>query len=120
MQHDLLQQGLSYKIEDVCRFAASMPAPRFYVSPAVALNKYRHYLNGHCSIRYTSKRKMFAEIFMRYERLVNIAIASRQRIRKTELMERVLSQQAPSFYYEDKSMPAIYYYGLKQRKKRRL
>lgn len=120
VQRCLNKQGLFYKIADVCKMAASMSAPRFYIDPITALKQYNKYIHGNSNIHNDTRRKMYAEVFSRYEKKIGILKATGQIIRKIDAMESILNQQAPSFYYEDDSALKMYYYGLSKRKRTRL
>lgn len=117
VQRSLNAQGLCYTIIDICRMAAAMPAPQFYIEPSKALWMYNLYLKGKSSIHSVPKRRMYAEIFSRYEHLVNIMRASGQRVCKREVMAKVVNQEAPSFYYGDSAFRMYYYWMSKKRKK---
>ena len=120
VQRCLHAQGLTYKFEDICKMAAAMPAPRFYTDVPTALRQYNLYLKGKSCLHSVTKRKMYADIFARYERLVNTLEASGQHVCKHRTMEKVLEQPAPSFYYDDDSAMKIYYYAMSQKRKKKL
>lgn len=117
VQRCLREQRLYYKIQDVCHLAANSPAPQFYVDAMTALRQYSFYQQGRSSIRSIATRKMYAEIFARYENIVNTLLASGQYVCKKEVMSRVLKQPAPSFYYEDGTALKMYYYILSKKKR---
>lgn len=113
------QQGLNYNIAAICKIVASRPAPRFYVYPFEALKQYSLYLQGRSRIHSDSRRRMYAEIFARYEYLVALTEASGQKVVKGELMKRVLEQEAPSFYYEENSAIKMYYRFMQRNRRRK-
>lgn len=82
--------------------------------------QYSQYQKGLSKIHSDSKRRMYAEIFARYEHLMNIAKASGQRAFKTDIMTRVLEQEAPSFYYEPGVAPQMYYRYIRKRNKKHI
>ena len=88
---------------------AVQPAPRFYVDVASALIQYRDYKKGRSHIRGVERRKMYAEIFCRFERRMNALIETGQVAIQTEVMKSVLEQEAPSFYYDGNSAVKMYY-----------
>lgn len=115
-----LEQGLNYNLDTICKIIANSPAPRFYVGVSLAMLEYSRYKKGISAIRRAEARKMYAEIFARYEQLVRIAVASGQIVRKYETMRRVLEQEAPSFYYSDISALKTYYrFSQKRRNEKR-
>lgn len=105
----LRAQGLNYNITTICRMVAAQPAPRFYVDVDAALHQYRDYKNGRSHIREKERRKMYAEIFSRFERKMNALRATGQVAVQTEVMKSILEQEAPSFYYEGNSAAKVYY-----------
>lgn len=118
VRNSLIKQGLNYRIYDICKIACAMPAPQFYVDAKTALRNYCKYRNGLSCIRSIEKRKMYAEIFSRYENMANVIISTGQTLRKTEVMESVLNQPAPSFYYDFESATKMYYYIMSRRRRR--
>ena len=114
------KQGLSYGTPAICKIVAAGTAPRFYVYTHEAMWQYSQYQKGLSKIHSDSKRRMYAEIFARYEHLMNIAKASGQRAFKTEIMTRVLEQEAPSFYYEPGVAPQMYYRYIRKRNKKHI
>ena len=113
------QQGLNYNLAAICKVVASQPAPRFYINHFEACKQYRLYRQGRSNIHTDSRRRMYAEIFSRYEHLDAVARASGQRVIMEDLMRRVLEQEAPSFYYEENSALKTYY-SVIQRKRTKL
>lgn len=109
MERCLRAQGLDYNITTICEMVAALPAPRFYVDVNEALLQYRDYRNGRSHIRGIERRKMYAEIFSRFERQMNALIATGQRAVQTRVMQNVLEQEAPSFYYERNTAAKTYY-----------
>lgn len=120
VQDILRTEGLVYKIDDVCKLAASMHAPQFYTDTRTALKQYNLYLAGKSSIRNEVKRQMYAEIFARYENLVNTLHHTGQCVRKNAVMTKVLNQEAPSFYYDEGSALKMYYYAMTRKRKKLL
>lgn len=114
------EQGLNYSITSICKMVAAMPAPRFYIYPEKALSQYSLYRNGKSDIRSDSRRRMYAEIFARYENMVRIAIETGQRVCKKDIMRRVLEQEAPCFYYDGCASWRMYYRFLKRKRKGRV
>ena len=117
VQLAMQKQGLCYKIADICRLAASMPAPRFYIDTQTAFKQYNLYKAGRSSIHGVYKRMMYAEIFARYEQSVELLKSSGQHIGKQKIMEQILSQSAPSFYYDDDTALKMYYYIMANKKR---
>ena len=97
-----------------------MPAPRFYVDAPTAIKQYNLYKKGHSRIHNVAKRKMYAEIFSRFEQAANARLSSGQYILKYDIMEKVLEQEAPSFYYEDDSALITYYNALAKKRRKLL
>lgn len=104
-----IKQGLNYRLKDICSVVAASHAPRFYIEEEEALEKYHSYLRGESAIRKENTRRMYAEIFSRYEHYMKIAHASGQIFKKYETMRRVLEQEAPSFYYDSNTALKTYY-----------
>lgn len=101
--------GLQLNTIELCKMAALQPAPRFYLEAKRAMKMYNLYKSGECCIRHEEKRKMFAEIFARYEKAMeSVSENNKHRLSKT-IMEKVLQQQAPSFYYDEDSAVKMYY-----------
>lgn len=116
----MLGEGLNYKMADICKMAAAMPAPRFYVDAITALRQYNKYRNGISSIHNDSKRKMYAEIFARYEKQMDLLRSTGQCAPKVDTMDKIVKQEAPSFYYEDGSAVIVYYRIMEKKRRRRL
>lgn len=112
-------RGLHYRLRDLCKITSQMPAPCFYVSASKALKVYSLYKQGKSKIHSASSRRMYADIFARFEILYNAYISSGQYVTKSFVMEKVLSQEAPSFYYEGDSAYMAYYKAA-DRKRRHL
>ena len=108
--------GLALKMTELCRLAANEPSPRFYVSTKTALCRYKRYKEGRCVIHNTEMRKMYAEIFTRYEKLMEICGGS---VFSSVLMERVLQESAPSFYLTPKSAVQFYYTAMAHKREGR-
>ena len=100
--------------------AASLPAPRFYVDVETAMKEYNLYKNGLSCIRNKTRRRMYAEIFARYEKIAKVIAESGQTLSKRTIMANVLKQTAPSFYYSDNSAWKIYYYIMAKKRKFKL
>lgn len=92
---------------------AKIPAPCFYVSLETAFYQYRLYKQGKSNIRDEERRKMFAEIFVRFENLMSQTAGS---MYMYAAMDEVLRQPAPSFYLTDGSAIVFYYNARKKRK----
>lgn len=88
---------------------ASMPAPRFYINSETASRQYNRYKKGKSSIHEIEKRKMYAEIFARYENKIDILRKSGQKCFKQDIWDSILLQEAPSFYYSGMSSVVAYY-----------
>lgn len=100
---------------------AAQPAPRFYVDASSALHQYNCYKRGCSRIHGVERRKMYAEIFSRFERKMKLLVATGQVASKKTVMESILEQEAPSFYYDGDSAAKIYYKEmLKQRRYKRI
>jgi hypothetical protein len=111
---ELRSQDVVFKTTDICKLVAKMSAPCFYVSLETAIGQYQLYKRGKSNIRDEERRKMFAEIFVRFENLMKQASGS---MYQYAAMELVLSQPAPSYYLADGSAIVFYYNA---RKKKRL
>lgn len=100
---------------------AMMPAPRFYVDVVTAIQQYNRYKNGCSCIHGTERKKMYAEIFCRFERKMELLKATGQRNMKIKTMESILTQEAPSFYCEGDYAAKMYYrIQLERRRRKRL
>lgn len=104
-------------VADLCKLAASQQAPRFYIDARRALDKYSLYKKGMCRVRHEERRKMYAEIFARYEAMISRIPEANQRPYRKPFMEKVLSQPAPSFYFEDDSAVKLYYRYMSDRRR---
>lgn len=113
-------QGLNYKLRDICRLAASLPAPQFYVDVETAVKEYNLYEKGLSCVRNVTKRRMYAEIFARYEKIAGTVADTGQMVNKRSIMAKVLQQPAPSFYYSDNSAWKSYYYIMSRRRRFKL
>lgn len=89
--------------------AAAQPAPRFYVETHSALLQYKKFKNGTSNILFPEKRKMYAEIFARYESAMNALNNPTKRFYKHIVMEKVLSQPAPCFYLDESTAVKKFY-----------
>lgn len=98
---------------------AVQPAPRFYVDAATALIQYRDYKKGRSHIRGAERRKMYAEIFCRFERRMQALATTGQMAVQTDVMKSVLEQEAPSFYYDGNSAAKMYYREMLQARRRK-
>lgn len=56
---------------------------------------------------------MYAEIFARYEKLME---ASGGMVYQYRMMELVLNQTAPSFYLSEESAPVFYYKAMRKKR----
>jgi hypothetical protein len=110
---ELRSQNVVFKTTDICKIVAKVSAPCFYVSLETALNQYWLYKRGKSNIRDEERRKMFAEIFVRYENLMEQSAGS---IYQYAAMELVLSQPAPSYYLADGSAVVFYYTARKKKR----
>lgn len=120
IQRHFHAQGLCYKLRDICKLAASLPAPRFYVDVETAVKEYNLYEKGLSCVHSKTKRQMYAEIFARYEQIAGTMAATGQMVNKRDIMAKVLQQPAPSFYYSDDSAWKSYYYIMSKKRKIRL
>lgn len=91
---------------------AAMPAPRFYINAETASRQYNRYKRGVSNIHEVEKRKMYAEVFARYENKIRLLKESGQRCSKLDIWESILLQEAPSFYYSGMSSVVAYYKAL--------
>lgn len=99
----------------LCRIVAKKAAPCFYVSLEQALLQYGLYKNGKSNICSETKRRMYAEIFVRVEKLIELSNGIMPRY---SAMEIVLAQQAPCFYLNDTSAYLFYYNALRHKRKK--
>jgi hypothetical protein len=100
------RQGVSIDTCSLCKIVAKQAAPRFYVSPEQALLQYGLYKNGKSNICSEVRRQMYAEIFARVEKLIEISCGIMPRY---IAMETVLAQEAPCFYLNEGSSWQFYY-----------
>lgn len=100
---------------EICKIVAHNPAPCFYVSLEQALYQYRLYKQGRSNIKWIEKRKMYAEIFTRFEYLMEL---SGGKAYQYTVMEAVLNQEAPSFYLTDESAVYFYYNAMRKKKQK--
>lgn len=119
VQRSFRQQGLNYNIAAICKMVASLPAPRFYINSFEALKQYSLFKRGMSNIHSESRRRMYAEIFARFDNLTQVIKATGQKVSKSEIMKRVLSQEAPCFYYSDDSALKMYYRMMQRKRKTR-
>jgi hypothetical protein len=91
-------------VSDVCQLVANSHAPRFYITTEKALEQYRSYVHGKSCVCNEEKRKMYAEIFSKFEYLMSFTKGD---YTMYDIMEIVLAQPASSFYIKD---PVSYYY----------
>lgn len=111
----LAANHIVFKTVDICRMVANSTAPRFYVSLEQALYQYRLYRKGKSYIRCEERRKMYAEIFTRYEKLMELSGGSAYQY---NIMDIVLSQEAPSFYMSNQYAPLFYYKAMNKKRKK--
>ena len=109
------QKGFTFKTTELCKLAATQSAPRFYVSAKVALHQYNQYKAGKSILQRVEKRKMYAEIFSRFEKILQI---SGSNICKSSIREMVGTQEAPSFYLTPTSAVSIYYKAMNKKRKK--
>lgn len=109
------QQGVAFKTTELCKLVAGQPAPRFYVTAKVALYQYNMYKSGRSILRRVEKRKMYAEIFSRFEKIMQISGGN---ICKVSAMEMVVKQEAPCFYLTDSSAISIYYKAMNKKRQK--
>lgn len=102
--------NIVFNASDVCKIVAQKPAPKFYVSLEEALYQYRLYTKGKSNIRRVERRKMYAEIFYKYEELMR---QSQGKAHQYSIMSAVLEQPAASFYLAD---PVSFYYRALRKK----
>lgn len=112
----LRSADIEYKTNKVCSLVAQRPAPCFYVSIEQALYQYRLYKQGISNIRNSVRRRMYAEIFARFENILETTPTHKFQY---EIMEMVLKQPAPCFYLDDYSALQFYYNAIKKRRKQR-
>lgn len=118
LQRMAIAHDLVYKTTDICKMAAREPAKRFYIDAKTALEQYCKYRKGESMIQKNECRKMYAEIFSRFERIMTIKRVSGQKIVMHELMEEVLESEAPCFYYEEGSAVKMYYRFMSRKRER--
>lgn len=109
VQSTMIANGMIPKIADICKLAASQEAPRFYVDAKTALNQYSRYIKGKSCIRHPERRKMYADIFSRFDSMIRVLPKSSVRNYRYLFMEKVLEQPAPSFYFTEGSAIKLYY-----------
>lgn len=107
--------NITFKTTDICKVVAKTPAPCFYVSTEQALFQYWLYKNGKSDIRNEVRRKMYAEIFVRFEDLMKRSGGS---MYLYAAMEVILSQTAPCFYLNDSSAISFYYRAMEKKKEK--
>lgn len=101
--------GISLPQGDICKMVAASPAPRFYIEPRKAVEHYKKYRDGVSKIRHPMKRKMYAEIFARYEAIMSQISKNNRHYFRIIVFEQVLKQPAPCFYLEENSAVKYYY-----------
>lgn len=91
----------------LCAVASSSTAPRFYITPRQALEKYAQYQRtGSIDVSSTLTEQMYLCIFERYE----AALAARNGSDfKYSIMQDVLDEPAPSFYISPTAAVVFYY-----------
>lgn len=105
--------GVLIDTKSLCRIVAKKAAPCFYVSSEQALLQYGLYKNGKSNICSETKRRMYAEIFARVEKLIELSNGIMPRY---AAMEIVLAQEAPCFYLNDTSAWLFYYNACKHKR----
>ena len=110
-----IKRPVVMKVHEICRLVALSPAPRFYVSVEEALRQYRRYKRtGQIDFPRQSTRKMYMEIFRRYEEALEKCGAS---CFKFSIMNDILESQAPCFYMETSSAFKFYYRAMSHKRK---
>lgn len=107
--------GVPIDTKSLCRIVAKQAAPCFYVSLEQALFQYGLYKNGKSNIYSEIKRRMYAEIFARVEKLIEMSNGIMPRY---AAMEIVLAQQAPCFYLNDTSAWLFYYNACRHKRQK--
>jgi hypothetical protein len=107
--------GVPIDTKSLCRIVAKQAAPCFYVSLEQALFQYGLYKNGKSNICSEIKRRMYAEIFARVEKLIEMSNGIMPRY---AAMEIVLAQQAPCFYLNDTSAWLFYYNACRHKRQK--
>lgn len=110
------ERNILFKTTDICKDVAKQPAPCFYVTTEQALHQYRLYRKGQSNIKSIERRKMFAEIFTRFEYIMNMSQGS---LYQYAAMDIVLSQEAPCFYLNDTSA-VLFYYKARRNKRNKI
>lgn len=105
--------GVPIDTRNLCKVVANQVAPCFYVSLEQALFQYGLYKNGKSNICNEVRRSMYAEIFTRVEKLIEMSCGIMPRY---TAMEIVLAQEAPCFYLNDTSAWLFYYNALKHKR----
>ncbi len=106
----LLRQKNPYvSTEDVISKLIDMEAPRFYISFDNAQRIVSRMRRG-LSVKVSNERKMemYREIYRRFEE-----IASQSKSCNYQVLEKILSTTAPSFYVDKTTMRGIVYKTLK-------
>ena len=107
--------GIPIDNRSLCRIVAKQAAPCFYVSLEQALFQYGLYKNGRSNICNELRRRMYAEIFVRVDKLIELSNGIMPRY---TAMEIVLSQEAPCFYLNDTSAWLFYYNACRHKRKK--
>ena len=109
----MIDANITYKTTKVCIMVSRQPAPCFYVSLEQALYQYRLFKHGKSHIKNEERRKMYAEIFARFENLMDMAGGEAYQY---QIMDIVLQQEAPSFYLNEASALQFYYNAVKNKR----
>ena len=111
-----IKRPLVMKTSDICKRVAENPAPRFYVSVDEALRQYRIFKRtGTLAFPRQSTRRMYAEIFRRYEEALEKYGSCSF---KFSIMSQVIQSQAPCFYLEPCTAFKFYYRAMYHKRKR--
>jgi hypothetical protein len=105
--------GVPIDTRNLCKIVAKQAAPCFYVSLEQALFQYGLYKNGKSNICSEVRRQMYAEIFTRVEKLIELSCGIMPRY---TAMEIVLAQEAPCYYLNDVSSWRFYYKACKNKR----
>lgn len=109
------RMGVPIDTRNLCKIVAKQAAPCFYVSLEQALFQYGLYKNGKSNICSEVRRQMYAEIFSRVEKLIELSCGIMPRY---TAMEIVLAQEAPCYYLNDVSSWRFYYKACENKRKK--
>lgn len=103
-------------IQHACAITAQEPAPQFYITPKQALEFYSEYKRtGKIPASKSNIRQMYEDIFLRYtQKQEELGWAGVKYL----VMQEVLDEPAPSFYFNPKSAQQLYYKAVLLKRKK--